>query len=99
MRSGSEDLGDDPDGVAVHRSADTGAAYLLPASVRRLPTETQQLLHHMAAIAGEMQDLEDHFENCVRSARAGGASWAHIGAARGITAEGARQGYRDLVDE
>lgn len=90
---------EDDDGVTVHRSAATGSAYLLPSSVKRLPTETQKLLHHMAAIAGEIVDLEEHFESCVLAARSGGASWSHIGAARGITAEGARSGYRCLEEE
>lgn len=91
------ELGEDDDVlVAVSTS---GAAYLLPSSTRRLPVATRRLLHELADLGGQIRHLEDHIEQRVPALRRAGASWAQIGAAIGMTGEGARSAYRDLVDD
>jgi len=89
---------DEGDGIAVHLDSD-GLAYLLPSSVRRLPVATRRLLHDLAQIGAQVRHLEDHAEQLVPQLRHGGSSWAQIGAALGITGEGARSRYADLVED
>lgn len=74
-------------------------AYLLPSSVRRLPVRVQRDLFALAEIGGQIRHLDDHVDQVVPGIRRGGASWAQIGAALGITGEAARQRYRVLLEE
>jgi len=90
---------DDGSGVVIARGQHSPAAYMLPSSVRRLPVKVQRGLHDLAEIGGQIRHLDDHIDQVVPDLRAGGASWAQIGAALGITGETARQRYRVLLSD
>lgn len=50
-------------------------------------------LGRLAQVAGRRSRVEDEVAQAVRGARSSGATWAQIGAALGVTAQGAHQRY------
>lgn len=89
----------DDEGTGVLVGVGQAHAYLLPTSVRRLPVAVQRQLFALAEIGGQIRHLDDHVDEVVPEIRRGGASWAQIGAALGITGEAARQRYRVLLED
>jgi hypothetical protein len=45
----------------------------------------------------DRRELDRRIENQVRRCRAGGSGWAAVGAALGVTTQGAQQRYADRV--
>jgi hypothetical protein len=56
-------------------------------------TATGDDAHDLARLAHQRRELEDRIGNRVRAARDNGLSWSDIGAALGISKQGAQQRY------
>lgn len=71
-----------------------GRGVLLPSSLRNMTEEHQALYMTALRFGLQLQHLEMHLrDELVPELRSAGVSWSAIGAALGITGEGARKRY------
>jgi hypothetical protein len=78
--------------MVVGRTPD-GLGFILPTSARRLSGEPLEVFAEMQRRGALLQQLEGELDALAVTAREVGLSWSLIGAAVGLTAEGARQRY------
>jgi hypothetical protein len=80
----------DQDQVVLGRDPETGAAYVLPNTVRRMPEDARASVMAVLRTGSEVQQLLERLDELVDQAREHGASWSVIGWAVGMSGEGAR---------
>lgn len=76
----------------------SGSAAIVPRSIRRLGGESLEIFADLQHAALLIQQTERDIVELVPAARAFGVSWSAIGAALGITGEGARTRFAPVVD-
>jgi hypothetical protein len=91
-RYDEDDFGEE--GRVIVRTPE-GRAAVLPQSARRLGGEALEAYADLFRVGVQIAQLEDEAHELVGQARELGVSWALIGAAVGLTSEGARQRYGD----
>lgn len=93
-------LADDfmPEGFAVVRG-DTGRAAFLPFAARRLKGEALDVFTTMQRGGIIISEIEHDLHHMAHEARELGLSWSLIGAAVGLTGEGARRRYGPNPDD
>lgn len=87
---GSPDLPAGDDSVDVRVLA-SGAAVLLPRSLRSLTPEQQEIAAVLQGAAREILDLQRLVAGALRAGRESGMSWASLGWLIGLTGPGARK--------
>lgn len=78
--------------VVVGRTPE-GVGFILPTSAKRLEGEPLEVFAQMQRRGALLQKLEAELDDLAVAAREVGLSWSLIGAAVGLTAEGARRRY------
>lgn len=89
-----EELGKDPEGVDVVVSG--GTAVLLPRASRRLASEDRAVLLEVALLGRQLEALEQREDALIRAARPN-VSWGQLASALGMSEQGLRRKYADVV--
>ena len=87
------DFNDDDRAMIVSPS---GRSAIVPQSLRRLDGDALDFFAWLQQKSVQADVLEREIEASIPSARQHGLSWSAIGAALGVTGEGARQRYGDV---
>jgi len=70
-----------------------------PQSADRLRADVRERLDDLAATGAQLRHLRARCDELVPVLRAGGASWAQIGSALGLSAQTVRVRYRPLAED
>lgn len=80
-------------GCASPSGVEIGAASSAPGAWRWSIRRVMEPLEEIASLTWQLSEVADRLQVLVDAARAGGASWAQVGAAHGISCQAARQHY------